>query len=67
MTLADTPEKIAKKAAPVLAAGVEVGLRLAVMVRPTRAEARDAAMALVAGLESDRVEKQTEAQFCQRQ
>lgn len=62
MRLADTPEKIAEEAKPVLDTGTEVGLRLAVVARPTRREALAAANALITGLDeslgdAQRVEK----------
>ena len=46
---ADTPEALAPAIAPVLAAGTEVGLLVALLVRPTRGEAEAAARALIAG------------------
>jgi alkanesulfonate monooxygenase len=51
MRLADRPEAIAAEAAPVLAAGKQVGLRMSIICRPTRAEAIAAARALVVGLD----------------
>jgi alkanesulfonate monooxygenase len=44
---ADTPERLGPAILPARALGVEVGLRLSVLTRPTRDEAIDAAHALV--------------------
>ena len=49
MQLADAPEKIQETAAAVLAQGVEVGLRVCVIARPTHDEALKAAQAVIAG------------------
>lgn len=43
MMMAEAPAAIAAKAGPVLGAGRSVGVRMAVIARPTRAEALDAA------------------------
>src|SRR5690349_14467705 len=48
LTLADTPERLAPRIQPVLDSGTEVGLLVTLICRPTRAEAVDAAHALVA-------------------
>lgn len=48
MQMADTPEKIQAACSAALAAGIEVGLRVCLIVRPTREEALYAAQALVA-------------------
>lgn len=47
LTLPDTPERMAPKIRPVLASRTEVGLLVTLICRPTRAEAVDAAQALV--------------------
>ncbi len=62
LRFADTPENIAPEAAAVRRSGLEVGLRLACIVRPTRREARQAARSLV---EAPQVEtrRQGEASF----
>lgn len=44
---ADTPENIAKASAPLLEDGLEVGLRLSVICRPTREEALQAAYGMI--------------------
>jgi len=49
MQMADTPEKIQQACAPVLAHGIEAGVRVCLIVRPTRDEALEAAQALLAG------------------
>jgi alkanesulfonate monooxygenase len=54
MRLADRPETLAAEIAPVLAAGKEVGLRLAVICRPNREAALSAAGDLVAERDSGR-------------
>ncbi|NQZ13033.1 MAG: LLM class flavin-dependent oxidoreductase, partial [Algicola sp.] len=63
MRLADTPEAVGRAARPVLAAGKQLGLRLAVMVRPTRAEALDAARALIGDLNPNDSEAAMEKKF----
>jgi alkanesulfonate monooxygenase len=50
---ADAPEVLAPEVAPVLASGTEVGLLVALVVRPSREEAVGAAEALIAGLEPE--------------
>jgi alkanesulfonate monooxygenase len=47
MQLADAPEKIRETASAVLAQGIEVGLRLCIIARPTGGEALQAAHAVV--------------------
>jgi alkanesulfonate monooxygenase len=54
MRLADTPTQIAADARPVLAAGKQVGLRMSVICRPTRAQALAAARELVAETDPQR-------------
>lgn len=49
MQLADAPEKIRPGVAAVLASGVEAGLRLCVIARPTHQGAMEAARALIGG------------------
>lgn len=66
MRLADTPEKIAADAAPVLAAGKEVGLRMAVIARPTFEEALATGRALVAQRDPSLQEGKREGAFIQR-
>lgn len=63
MRLADSPEKIGSSIAPVLAAGKAAGLRLSVMCRRTRAEALEAARALVHDLTPANEEKQRESHY----
>ena len=52
MRLADAPEKLRAETGP-MSKQVEVGLRLSVITRPTRAEAVRAAQALVEGLDTE--------------
>lgn len=54
MQLADTPKKIADKGTEVLAHGVELGMRVCLIARPTREEALDAAAAIVASSDHGR-------------
>ena len=49
----DAPERLAAEIEPVLAAGKEVGLLVALVARPTRDEALEAARAMVAGFGED--------------
>jgi len=65
MRLADAPEKVAESAAPVLAAGKEVGLRLSIVCRPSREEALKAAYARLTSLDPQRAEHQREKDFMQ--
>lgn len=60
MMMAETPAKMAELAPPVLAAGKTVGVRLCVIARKTREEARRAAFDLV---ESATVDRQLESTF----
>ena len=62
MRLADTPARVAEDARPVLAAGKQVGLRMSIICRPTRAQALDAARALLADLDPG-LDRRAEAQF----
>jgi alkanesulfonate monooxygenase len=48
LTLPDTPEAMAPAIRPVLASGTEAGLLVSLICKPTRAEAVDAAYAMVA-------------------
>lgn len=48
MQLADTPAKIQQACSTVLAKGVEAGLRVCLIARPTREDALQAALALIA-------------------
>ena len=66
MRLADAPDKIAAEAAPVLVAGKEVGVRMAVIARPTFEEALAAGRALVAERDPTLDEDQRENAFIQR-
>jgi len=63
MQIGDTPENLRENVGPVLAAGKEVGLRMAIIARPTREKAIRAAHSLVSGLDPSLREKQKEKQF----
>ncbi|MGH9915954.1 MAG: LLM class flavin-dependent oxidoreductase, partial [Pyrinomonadaceae bacterium] len=54
MRLADAPETMRESVAPVLAQGVEVGLRMAVISRPTREEALSTVQAMAEGVDKGR-------------
>lgn len=63
MQIGDTPENLRERIRPVLAAGKEVGLRMAIIARPTREEAVRSAHNLVRGLDSSFHEGSREQQF----
>lgn len=52
MRLADTPERIRRDALAISRQGIDVGLRMSVITRPTREEARDAAYSLIADIDA---------------
>ncbi len=58
MRLADIPERIRPDALRISRQGIDVGLRLTVICRPTKQEARDAALALLADLNTKEKEKE---------
>ncbi|HKP02674.1 MAG TPA: LLM class flavin-dependent oxidoreductase [Chthoniobacterales bacterium] len=62
LRFADTPENVAEDAAAVRQSGIEIGLRLSCIVRPTRQEALDAARSLVEGPAIER-RRRSEAVF----
>lgn len=62
LRFADTPENLAGEATAMRAAGIEVGLRLACFVRPTRSEAIAAARQLLEG-PSVELRRSNEASF----
>jgi alkanesulfonate monooxygenase len=66
MRFADTPEKIRESAEPMLERRVEVGLRMAIVARPTRGEALRAARALVEEIDGTRRDRENESQFVMR-
>lgn len=66
MRLPDTPENLRSNVAPVLDAGKEVGLRMSIIARPTRAEAIHAARELLAELEPSTRDRENEASFMQK-
>ena len=65
MRMADTPENVARESAPIIDAGRQVGLRCAVVCRPSREEAVAAACALVPGLEPNNRDRAREWGFRQ--
>lgn len=54
MQLADTPEKIRNAGSAVLDQGIEMGIRVCLIARPTREEALEAAQGLIAGNDYNR-------------
>lgn len=63
MRLPDHPDKIKEEGRDVLAAGKELGLRMAVLSRSSREEALDAGRALLESVNPDYQEKQKEKKF----
>jgi len=57
MRLGDAPERLSDDALTISQQGIDVGLRLSVIARPTRQEAKDAARALVADFDTREKEK----------
>jgi alkanesulfonate monooxygenase len=66
MRLGDTAENVGLAAAAVLDHGIEVGLRMSMIARPTREEAVAAAHALVDGLGPGESERKVEGGFIRR-
>jgi len=66
MRMGDTPENLRESNKKVLAAGKEVGLRMAVIARPTHDEAVRAAHELVATLDQSLQERQKEGEFVKK-
>jgi alkanesulfonate monooxygenase len=54
MQLADAPEKVLQNCSVALENGIDIGLRLCLIARPTREEALQAAMALITASDSGR-------------
>lgn len=63
MMFAQTPDQIRAMAGPVLEAGKSIGIRAAIVVRPTREEALAAARQIVARSDSDAVSRTGERRF----
>jgi len=63
MRLADTPENLKMRIAPVLAANKEVGLRMSIIARGTREESWRAAERLVEGLDASSRDAEKEKRF----
>lgn len=63
MRMADTPENVHREARPVLEAGKQVGLRLSVICRTTRAQAMAAAQAMIRDLDPDAREFEQQREF----
>lgn len=58
MRLGDAPEHLRNNVSRISQQGIDVGLRLSVIARPTRQEAKDAARALVADFDTREKEKE---------
>ena len=65
MLIGDAPEKLRDKIRPALEVGTEVGLRLAIIARPTREDAVRAAHSLIENLKSGLADKQNEREYIQ--
>lgn len=63
LRLGDSPERLRAEILPALEAGIEVGLRMAVIARPTRAEAVAAAHSLVEALNVRSTDVEREQEF----
>jgi alkanesulfonate monooxygenase len=63
LRLGDAPERLRAQILPALEAGIEVGLRMAVIARPTRSEAVAAAHSLVEALNVRPTDVQREKEF----
>ena len=63
MRLADKPGKLSATSKPVLAAGKELGLRMAIVARPSREQARQAAAEIVARMDPQHRNVRKEAAF----
>jgi len=63
MMFAQPPDKIREMSGPVLAAGRTIGIRAAIVVRPTRQEALDAARQIVARSDPDSASRTGERKF----
>src|SRR5262249_47962069 len=66
MRMGDTPENLAPSIGPALAAGKDVGLRMSIVVRPTREEALRAACSVIQRLEPALNDKEKEREFVRR-
>ena len=63
MQIGDAPERVRTAILPALEAGIEVGLRMAIIARPTREEAVSAAHMLIKGSDLRRKETEKETKF----
>jgi alkanesulfonate monooxygenase len=66
MQLGDTPEKVRPTVIPALEAGIEVGLRMAIIARPTHEEAVRAAHRLIEGLDAEQKDTEKEKEFVRK-
>jgi len=66
MRMGDTPENLRESNQKVLSAGKEIGLRMAVIARPTHDEAVQAAHELVASLDQSLQESHKESEFVKK-
>jgi alkanesulfonate monooxygenase len=63
MRIADAPEKVRGEILPALKAGVEVGMRMAIIARPSREEAVRAASSLIESLNVEAKDREKENEF----
>ena len=63
MRIGDAPEKVRPQILSALNAGIEVGLRMAIIARPTREEAIGAAHSLIEGLDVKAKDEEKEKEF----
>lgn len=66
MRIAEAPAKVREQIQPALTAGVEVGMRMAIIARPSREEAVRAAYSLVKSLNIESVDTQKESEFVKK-
>src|SRR5205085_2813884 len=66
MRLGDTPEKVRPEILAALQSGIEVGLRMSIIARPTREEAVRAAYSLVRSLDVQAKDGEQEKEFVRK-
>jgi len=66
MRLGDTPARVAESAAPILSAGIAVGLRLSIISAPTREETMRSLAAVLEELDTSRGDRAVESTFVAR-
>src|SRR6185369_16225254 len=66
MRIADAPARVREVIQPALAAGIEVGMRMAIIARRSREEAVRAAYSLLKSLHIDSADTQGESEFVKK-